>query len=153
MALAFVSRQARKGDDNVVNQAMLEDRYLETELEVLRDIMGRKDTIGRHVMRAALKFEGEYSLATWLETENRDKGVAPNTGLVLRHLRKPQEKPEALSPLTRTASTTFGGLKWVQRFRHRWRLLRGRFPARERIPVEELREKAIILTPHHFSTM
>jgi hypothetical protein len=54
--------------------------------------MARKDTIGRHVLRAALKFEGEYSLATCLEMENRDKGVAPNTGLVLRHLRNTQEK-------------------------------------------------------------
>ena len=46
MALAFVSRQTRQERDSIVNQAMLEDRYLGTELEVLRDIMARKHTLG-----------------------------------------------------------------------------------------------------------
>jgi len=86
-------------------------------------------------------------VATWLDMEYRVKELAPDTAVVLRHLRNTQEENRAAIAADAGGIYNCGRPKWVQLFRHRWQRRRGRLLFRERILVEELRERGSIYHP------
>ncbi len=77
-----------------------------------------------------------------MAVQNEVKGVAPTSALARRHLSGNAGVFQALGRHDWSERRSYASTKWIQRFRHRWALKRGFFPARERIPVETLRVKA-----------
>ena len=119
----------------------LHARFTHADAEELAAIRARTGGVDRFSMTAAQRFQREFLLFQWVCIENEDKGLAPGSGLLLRRLRFQDAVLPAPGAAPRPAAKA-GEVKWTQRFRFRWRLLRGSFHARDRVPVQQLRRKA-----------
>ena len=122
--------------------ATLRERYAATEATTLEAIKAGLGGLPATALRKAAKFKQDRSLREWVAVQNEVKGVAPTSALVRRHLSGNAAGFQALGRQAWTERRAHASTKWIQRFRHRWALKRGVFPAREKIPVETLRVKA-----------
>jgi hypothetical protein len=122
--------------------ATLRERYAATEAATLEAIRAGLGGLQATALRKAAKFKQDRSLREWVAVQNEVKGVAPTSALVRRHLSGNAAAFHALGRQAWTERRPHASTKWIQRFRHRWALKRGVFPAREQIPVETLRVKA-----------
>ena len=120
----------------------VEKRYLGASLETINAIMAKTGALGKRKLDAAYRFQRDFNLAGWIEQENARKGIAPTVSLVLRHLSSQKEPDDKSGETMAVKDKLVPSSKWVQRFRRRWQLKHGRFGARDRVLVEELRSKA-----------
>ena len=103
---------------------------------------GSCETIAASVFRLAKRFQTEAAVHAWVVNQNVMQGIAPpsrSVSAVRRALLGSVEPTKA--DLEMSLPLKAGEKKWVQRFRRRWGLSRGRLPAGDVVPVEELRSK------------
>lgn len=139
---AYLAAQLAKGSqEHLPTLEQIELRYLEADIAEINAVMEKKPEVGQRKIETAARFQRDFNLSQWIESQNIEKGVAPTIALVQQHLQEavvctdaggePFAPPGPMQPST----------KWVQRFRTRWGMKRGRFQPRDRVPVEELRMK------------
>ena len=139
---AYLDSQGIPEGDDGLGIHHMQERYMSVDVAQINAIVEKDASVGKRKLQKAEQFQRDFSLAHWIEAENRAKGNAPTVSLVITHLAQDQAGP-------RTPSVTLGkpdpsqvSTKWVQRFRKRWRLGRGRFAARDHLPLETVRDKA-----------
>ena len=81
----------------------------------------------------------------WIEAESAKKGNAPTAALVQERLHRSCEESVHTDKTNGASNKAKVTTTWVQRFRQKWGFTRGRFHARDRIPVAELRERSSIV--------
>ena len=64
----------------------LQPRYLNEEVAEINAISERDNKVGSRKLEEAVRFQREFALARWIETENSTKGNAPTAALVQSHL-------------------------------------------------------------------
>lgn len=121
----------------------IETKIDDTNLQQIMHIRnGSCETIDAKVFSLATAFRTEAAVHAWVVTQNVMQGIAPPSRSVsavrraLLHSVKPTK-----TDLEMSLPLKAGEKKWVQRFQRRWGLSRGRLPAGDVVPVEELRSK------------
>ena len=135
-------RQVRSGARGC-SVAEIEDRYLSTTIDHINAIHARNDHIGKRKIATAERYLREFRLARWIDAKNANKGNAPTVALVQQMLARSSDDAEQAGKVNAAETHARVSTKWVQRFRQKWGFTRGRFSARDRIPVAELRDKAL----------
>ena len=141
MSLAF-AEQARRQGKSVPNITadMLQEEYLQTSIEEIADIMSGEQ-IRPGVLRAALNFAREHELHEWIHEQNVTKGVAPSNDRILKEAERLEEGPEKVTSLQRIGRSEPARTKWMQRFKRRWMIKRGRIQPGECVPQSEAQAK------------
>ena len=139
---AYLESQPKGEEQSSLTVDELQQRYLAATVGKINAIVDKDKSVGARKLSAAARFQRDFALARWIETENSTKGNAPTVALVQAHLSK-----EVKLPLTNGAALIARppskvSSKWVQRFRKRCNLTRGRFAARAHLPLEAARDKA-----------
>ena len=128
-------------DEEVVNH------FLALSLEDMNAMHAPTDQTGKTRLRAAQAFIMEHRLQAWVVTHNERHGLAPTVGDALKHRDElaaaVQAEEMQQSPLWSVASSA--RYKWSARFRKRWRVGLKKPHAREAVPLEVARQKAIPL--------
>ena len=92
----------------------------------------------------AERFQSQHSLFTWIQTQNDTKGVAPNTTMVLKFLSQKTVEPVATATQSNALIDKTVSVSWVQRFRRRWALKRGKFMPGERMTCDQIGQKVTL---------
>lgn len=143
LALTFAEHEIRaKGCDVCITTADLEHRYLSTPLGTLTEIASRTGGLPKPTLTRASRFEREFKLFQWIKNHNTLRGLAPNTGMVKQHLAEEREQTVATDRGNTDLVSAPMSKSWVQRFRARWSLSRGRFQQGEQLTTEQINEKA-----------
>ena len=145
VALAYAAHVATtKMCDAKVCLEDLEERYLNTSVLALRAIASKEGGMSKTVFAEAKRFQAEQSLLHWIRDQNDLKGVAPNTNMVQRQLARPAVEPVATATESCACDQRAVSISWVQRFRRRWALRRGKFMPGERLTPDVIRAKVIL---------
>lgn len=134
LALAYVAHMAQtKQYDAEVSLKDLEERYLRTDVEVLTAINSEESGMSQAAFAEATRFRSQHALCTWVQHQNDTRGVAPNASMVQKHLANTAVAPVATAHPQHAARRNMVSVHWVQRFRKRWALRRGKFMPGERM--------------------
>jgi hypothetical protein len=137
--LAYLRRAV--GDRNATVLKDIEERFLRMPLHEVAKIDQSDATWKLKAENQAKTFLREWNLATWVRSQNADKGVAP----AFRHVLSRKRSVEA-DPRRETASAVAATDKcckqWVRRWMHRWHGARRKLSVQEATNVEELNRKA-----------
>ena len=144
LCAAYLQSQQLEGDACGCTVDEVQQRYLQVEVAEMNAISEKQKTIGQRKLDEATRFQREFTLAQWIEHENSKKGNAPTVALVQSHLSQGVRIAGTDKVASCHCAPADVSTKWVQRFRKRWHLTRGRFAARERVPLDALREKASV---------
>ena len=118
---------------------------MNTLTETEKEQLLRPTTIqGERAVAAATKFLAERSLFAWVQKQNTEKGLAPSYAALWRqfahevdHERiRLQGEPDA------PPASDKHKRQRMQRWSRRWRVVKGRYKAGLRLPLETLRQKA-----------
>ena len=148
VALEYASREFAKLNLPVLPdiQKQLEDRYLATSVEDLMQIANGASVLAVKWHKQELHFEQDLQIHRWIEKQNLEKGLAPSPRVVLRHLQTSQQTSAERSGHWRMISSSASS-KWMQRFRQRWKMSLGTYPAGEKLTVETMRHKVLSPPP------
>ena len=142
MAKSFLMRRGSlDAADALTTIHSLQDRILSLTVDAVARILDGGG-VDKHVLKEAQQYEQEYQLQSWVKKQNQRKGVAPEMRLTLRHMRSNAEAFAALGMTPWPSKNYSSSRKWVQRFRSRWSMKLGRFPARESLSTDDMRQKA-----------
>ena len=141
-ALAYAADTATtKQFDANVCLTELEERYLQTDMVTLNAIASKEGGVPKTVLAEATRLQSEQSLFHWVQVQNDEKGVAPNTNMVQKHLTGPAVEPVAAATESADPDQCAVSVWWVQTFRGRWALKRGKFMPGERLTRDVMRDK------------
>lgn len=101
--------------------------------------------ISKSALQAAMTFRKEHSAVRWIEEQNVSKGLAPSPAEVLQQLVRPPGAAVDSPAAGETRKLSAAEKKRLQRLRRRWGLTIGRFQSRERVPLETLRQKVLLV--------
>ena len=145
--LMFLRSESRKrhwptrSDEDIMEQ--VSDAFLAISLEELLALTDMEEPRDPPALREASRRYEEWRLAMWVERLNTSQGVAPPTSLVLeRHARNCAALPDAAKPRARGVVAQGFARRWALGWRRRHGARHGLIPAREDIPLEEMRAKA-----------
>ena len=142
LALAFAAHAENNKKCKVdVSEQMLEERYLQTPIGILSAIESRRGGASKAAIGQAARFEKEYNLLQWIKGHNDTKGIAPNTAMVKKHIAQHHVEPVATVLQHDTSEAGLVSTSWVQRFRKRWSLIRGRFSPGEHMSSDLISSK------------
>ena len=145
LALAYAAHAANKTlCDAQVCQTKLENRYLSTNIDELEAINSKLGGMSKAAFAEAERFQSQHSLFTWIQTQNDTKGVAPNTTMVLKFLSQKTVEPVATATQSNALIDKTVSVSWVQRFRRRWALKRGKFMPGERMTCDQIGQKVTL---------
>lgn len=145
-ALVYVAMQlpGNAGDAELDVLASLEQRYMETPMADLLAILENTGGADASVRKTASRFLQEHQLHEWIRCQNVDKGVAPSTRLIMRHMLLSRQTSGEDTNCRRKWESEQASMKWLQRFRRRWGVTLGTFPARETLSLETMRKKVLV---------
>ncbi len=119
------------------------DKYLASSIEDIMLMMVHADQcMPPNALRIAQRFWQEHAVTAWIAKHNRVQGVAAT---VLQVIARRRSLSLSLSPtdlLERKVLPKAGELKWLQRYRRRWRVHIGRLPTVTILPLATRRAKA-----------
>ena len=145
LVLAYAAHAtSAKQCDAKVCLTELEERYLKTDIAALNAIAAKEGGVPKTVLAEAKRFQYEQSLYHWIQIQNAEKGVAPNTNMVQKHLKGPAVEPVATATASAARDQPAVSISWVQRFRRRWPLKRGKFMPGERLTCDVIRDKVTL---------
>ena len=122
------------------------DHFLALSLEDLTAMRTPTDQQGKTRLRDAQAFITEHRLHAWVATHNEKHGMAPTVGDALQHrdeLAATDVVKDLQGPIWSVGSSA--RYKWGASFRKRWRLGLSKPHAREAVPLEIARRKAVPL--------
>lgn len=122
----------------------IEHRYMQTDVSQIWKWMQWSDIQSATVERQAKRLIHEVQLFKWVCVQNEEKGLAPwPTFVWQKSCSMTGSIPRPMTSATARAAGTpgFSAFKWIQRFRHRWRLQMGRQPVKQELTTESLRDK------------
>ena len=123
---------------------MIEDKYLQVDLDDLAALTQVDEPADARAMRAAIAFLEQWKLVGWAKTLN-EKGVAPSTDAVLQRLEQSRASlPEPVRPPLRGSVADPKARKYVKAWRKRWGGKYSQVPVREVLPAAEMREKVFV---------
>ena len=148
-AAAFLARAAAKrkwpARPEVEVRRLVEDLFMSADLDEYTRLCDSAESPFPSALQTAIKFWEEWALAEWVDAANQNKGVAPSTEAVLERLERRRALiPENLRPPSRGVPAEVKARRWACRWRRRWGFRHGAIRAREDIPLEELRDKALV---------
>ena len=121
--------------------AELEERYLQTDLQVLMGINSKEHSVSKAAFAEAGRFQSQHALFDWIHTQNDAKRIAPSTTMLQNHLVRHAVEPGATAAQRSAKGKQVVSVSWVQRFRKRWGMTRGRFMPGERMAAETIHDK------------
>ena len=98
-------------------------------------------TVGRGALQKAQTFVQEMQLHTWVDNANVQKGIAPQSSILVLRASTPSTSL-GTQTLMRVSMKTKCKLQWLRRWRRRWRVGLGPVQARDTLPPAECRMKA-----------
>ena len=122
------------------------DHFLALSPEDLSAMRNPTDQKGKTRLKDAQAFITEHRLHAWVATQNDQHGLAPTVGDALQHrdeLAAADAEKDLQGPIWSVASSA--RYKWGASFRKRWRLGLRKPHAREAVPLEIARKKAVPL--------
>jgi hypothetical protein len=126
-------------------RTLVEDLYLQIDLEDLVSLMDTESPLDAAAMRAAQRRVLEWRLFTWTQGLNYDKGVAPCTAALLDRLEECRSSlPGVARPISRGGVTESRARRWATRWRRFWGGRHGRLRLREPITAATMRSKAVV---------
>ena len=135
-----VDEELAASDEEVVNH------FLALSLEDMNAMRVPTDQRGKTRLRDAQAFLTEHRLQAWVATHNERHGLPPTVGDALQHRDElaaaVQAEEMQPSPLWSVASSA--RYKWGASFWKRWRLGLRKPHAREAVPLEIARQKALL---------
>ena len=137
-------------DQNGLTVEDIQDQYLSASIAHINDIQDKADHIGKRKISTAERFLRDFNLAVWIDAQNTIKGNAPTVALVQQRVSQIPEVSEQERKVNAGSKQPSVSTKWVQRFRRKWGFGRGRFSARDRAPVAELRDNVVHNMPHEY---
>ena len=134
----------RWGDiDRAAQLIVLEDLSLKYDANTVSTWMDHSISANRRRLRELWVVHSEWRTATWTQTLNNDKGVAPSSQKVCAKYRGFLTKaPAALGLLSEACESLTAKHNWAFRWRRRWGGRLGALPVADVEPVDALREKA-----------
>ena len=123
----------------------LERRFLATPVEQLANWLDWQTDLLKAEQEESRRLVADLQLLAWIEGQNTQQGLSPTPGLVWeqRCLLTIQSLQNTQQGFSKRGKATAGAIKWVQRFKQRWKLLLGRLPTGEIVPLEEMRKKVM----------
>lgn len=145
---AFMRKHGMSGADEELSAFDEEvvDHFLALSLEDLTAMRTPTDQQGKTRLRDAQAFITEHRLHAWVATHNEKHGMAPTVGDALQHrdeLAAADVVKDLQGPIWSVGSSA--RYKWGASFRKRWRLGLSKPHAREAVPLEIARRKAVPL--------
>ena len=142
VALAYAAHIAstRKHVIDVCKE-QLEVRYLETDVAILSAIISKEAGMSKSALAEAVRFQSQFDLFQWIQSQNDSKGMAPSTSMVQNQVTQKAVQADSSSSPTTPLVVKPVSVSWVQRFRKRWSLKRGRFMPGERLPRDAVCDK------------
>ena len=150
--MSDVAEELAAFDEEVVNH------FLGLSVEDMNAMRTLSDQQGKARLREAQAFLTEEQLQAWVARQNEFHGIAPTVGDTLKHrdeLAAATQVNEMDQPAIWSLASS-ARYKWSASFRKRWRLGVRKPHAREAVPLEIARQKAVPLggkgqTPSLFS--
>ena len=141
-AAAFLAKEAEKRQWPEKAEAelrkMVEEWFLEIDIDVFNDLCDPASPSDPVAMRLAMKFWQEWSVASYIEEANFDKGVAPSTAAVLDRCEQLRlDVPEEARPAAKGVVAQGKARAWAFRFRKRWGFSHGAIPTKDDMPAQE----------------
>jgi len=123
--------------------------FLHAPEEELTALLCPSSEEGARRLQRARSFSTQYNLKTWVETQNRTKSVAPTIGdCIQRRDHMSKELDVAGTPIERAFSLgSAASYRWLRRFKRKWKASLQQCGAREHVPLEEVRKKALTKRP------
>ena len=144
---AYLQKQARRRGGATVDPPVLarlvEDWFMSADIGYFVGAT-QEGAAGENVglCRRARTFLREWELAQWVRQQNRSKGIAPSTSLVLERFNDAAAaESTAAAPAPKHAWLPSGRM-WARRWRLRWGARLSRIPATELLPLDAKRAKA-----------
>lgn len=143
--LASCGRQRHwpgKAEDEL--RQLVEDLYLQVDVEDLVSMMDAVAPSDPDAMRTAQQYVLEWRLFTWVQSQNYVKGVAPSTSVVLDRLEATRVAlPVASRPPSRGVVAQASARACARRWRRRWGGHIGKLKIQEPITLAEAKSKAL----------
>ena len=145
---AFMRKHGMSGDDEELSAFDKEvgDHFLALPLKDLNAMRTPTDKQGKTRLKEAQAFITEHRLHAWVASQNEEHGLAPTVGVALQQrdeLAAAAVAEETQEPIWSVGSSA--RYKWGTRFRKQWRLGFKKPHAREAVPLEVARQKAVPL--------
>ena len=143
---AFMMKHGMSGVDeelSVFDEEVV-DHFLALSLEDLTAMRTPTDQQGKTRLKDAQAFITEHRLHAWVARHNEEHGMAPTVGDALQHrdeLAAADAMKDLQGPMWSVAKSA--RYKWGAGFRKRWRLGLRKPHAREAVPLEIARRKAV----------
>ena len=135
------SHWPEKSEDEIDELAL--DLFLDADVDWVTELSDEGAPADPVAMRTALCIVSEWRVAVWTEAQNRQRGAAPSTSMVLAEFERHRAQfPEAVRPRRMGASADPAARKRVSRWRYRWGGRYGQIRAREVVPLPLLQAKA-----------
>ena len=143
---AFMMKHGMSGVDEELSAFDEEvvGHFLALSPEDLTAMRTPTDQQGRSRLKAAQAFITEHRLHAWVARQNEENGMAPTVGDALQHrdeLAAADAMKDLQGPMWSVAKSA--RYKWGAGFRKRWRLGLRKPHAREAVPLEIARRKAV----------
>ena len=123
----------------------LQKRFLDTTVDQLVNWLEWKTGLTRREEEQARQLVHELNLISWIDAQNQHQGVSPTPALVWekRCELTVSQTPPRLAWEPHCTQRTFASVKWMQRFKRRWRLVSGKLPIGDIVPLPDMRTKAM----------
>ena len=145
LAMAYAAHAHRQGKDiETITEEYLQERYLQTSIEELANIMSGQGLDPREI-REARRFQQEHTLHHWIEVQNVQKGLAPSSARILLEAERLEQRKHGDSRLPFAETSDVAKTKWMQRFKQRWNVKKGKFQAGECVPQIDAHAKVNII--------
>ena len=123
----------------------IEDRFLQTPVDVLAQWLDWSGDVPPPVMAEAKRLREDVRLLSWVGEQNSAQGVAPPPQFVWEKrcaLAIDNGYGEGEGAASWRPARSAAARKWLQRFRRRWGLALGRLPVKDILPAEVMQAKA-----------
>ena len=147
-AVKYMANYARRRRwperDEQVLAEMVEQYFLDVDVDELTALADTADPQDAAAMREAMPYVEQWRLCVWATRLNEQHGVAPSTDSVLMRLEANRmQLPEEVRPRAVGCVADGRARKWALGWRRRWGGRHGKIRVREDVPVAELREKVV----------
>ena len=120
----------------------LSARFLASSDETLAMMLAPSSQPALQLLKAAREFAADVVLASWVCSQNLDKGVAPTVGdIIQQRAHELAAIPGNCSDTRATSLELSAEYKWSKTFRERWGLRQGTAAEREAVQLHEMRHK------------
>ena len=122
------------------------EKFLHSSDAELTALLSAGESSERRQLQRARSFSTQYNLKTWVLDQNKSKCVAPTIGDCIQRRDELSKRLDFTDSAADNPAFSLGasaGYKWLNRFKRKWKASMQQCGAREHVPVEQTRKKAL----------